>query len=190
MQTALVVAADTPFAKRMAQAFVAEWKSQAGSLQQEAVFSADSDLAELKAALAARPADMIFLAAEVNEARRVRPYLDQATPTFGTSHIYDGDGGNPLNRALTAVHFVDMPWLLDSSSAAFAPYRQAALKFPAGEMQRWFALGVDAWHILSAGADAPLHGLTGNIRWQHGQPLRELSMAQFRCDHVAVETPP
>jgi len=189
MQSATVIAADTPLAKRMAEAFVAEWKAQQGAVNIEITFSAATNLAELKTRASARPADMIFLATDVEQARRVRPYLDAATPTFGTSHLYDGDAGNPLNIALAAIHFVDIPWLIDPASPAFTPYRQAALKIPKGEMQRWFALGVDAWHVLAGGA-VPLHGLSGDIHWEHGHALRELSMAQFRGDRVVAEPLP
>ncbi|HQR59780.1 MAG TPA: penicillin-binding protein activator [Methylophilaceae bacterium] len=190
MQSALVVVADTPLAKRMAEAFASEWKAQQGTLDLELAFSANTHLAELKAQAISHPADMIFLAADAEQARRVRPYLDQATPTFGTSHLYDGDAGNPLNLALDAVHFVDMPWLIEPAAPQFAPYRQVALKFPGGEMQRWFALGVDAWGLLSGGSGTPLQGLTGDIRWEQGQPVRELSMAQFRGERVVSEPLP
>jgi outer membrane PBP1 activator LpoA protein len=190
MQSALVVMADTPLARRMADAFVDEWKAQQGTLNLALTFSADTNLAELKAQASTHPADMIFLAANVEQARQVRPYLDQAIPTFGTSHLYDGDAGNPLNLVLDAVHFVDMPWLIEPAAAQFAPYRQAALKFPVGEMQRWFGLGVDAWRLLSGGVGTPLQGLTGDISWAEGQPVRELSMAQFRGERVVRERLP
>jgi uncharacterized protein len=190
MQSALVVMADTPLAKRMADAFVDEWKAQQGTLNLALTFSADTNLAELKAQASTHSADMIFLAANVEQARQVRPYLDQAIPTFGISHLYDGDAGNPLNLVLDTVHFVDMPWLIEPAAAQFAPYRQAALKFPGGEMQRWFGLGVDAWNLLSGGVGTPLQGLTGDIRWAEGQPVRELSMAQFRGERVVRERLP
>lgn len=195
LQSAIVAVADTPLAKRMARAFAAEWTAQEGTIVAQAEFSAASDPAELQAQLAARPADMIFLAANAGQARLVRPHLDQATPTFGLSHLYDGDPGNPLNDRLSAIHFVDMPWLLDPADPEYAAYRPAAAALPSGEAQRWFAVGVDAWHILSAQArDAAgtlqLRGLSGKLTLQGNRIVRELPLAQFRSDGVAVERMP
>jgi len=183
MQSALVVFARTPLGERMASAFAAAWTESGGSVRHQAGFSSESDLPELRAAVLAQPADMIFLGANVDQARLVRPFLDRATPTFGTSHLYDGDPANPLNDNLNAVHFIDMPWLIEPDNASFKPYRVAAAKLPHGESQRWFALGFDAWRLLTqiAGHTAqPLSGLTGQLLWQDGQPKCNLQKAQFR----------
>lgn len=193
MQSALVVYAESPLGERMASTFAAAWTESGGSMTHKAGFSPDTDLAALRSAANTRPADMIFLAANAEQARLVRPYLDQATPTFGTSHIFDGDAGSPLNQTLNAVHFIDMPWLLEPRNPAFAALRPAAGSLPAGEAQRWFALGVDAWHILSAMAAhtrPAISGLSGNITWRDGQPQRSLTKAQFRNGGVSVEALP
>lgn len=190
MQSAMIIAADTPLAKRMEQAFQKEWQTQEGTLIAQKSFDDDTNLAELKADIASRPADMIFLAANVDQARRVRPYLDPSIPTFATSHVYDGDPGNPKNAALSAIHFVDMPWMINPAHPDFMPYREAAAKLPAGEVQRWFAVGIDAWHILAArAADKPLllPGLSGTLHMEGNAIVRELPMAQFRSDGIALE---
>lgn len=190
IQTAIIVSADTPLAKRMEQAFMKEWQTQEGTLIAQHRFGTETNLAELKADLAARPADMIFLAANAEQARLVRPYLDPSIPTFATSHVYDGDAANPDNAALTAIHFVDMPWLINPDHPDFAPYREAAEKLPHGEAQRWFAVGVDAWHILAAkaaGQSLLLPGLSGTLHMEGSSMVRELPMAQFRSDGVALE---
>lgn len=193
MQSALVVAADAPLAKRMAQAFSVAWKEAGGSLALQADFSATTPLTELKTFAAAHPADMIFLAANVEAARWARPALNPATPTFATSHVYDGDAQHPLNGVLNAVQFVDMPWLLDRANAAFAPYRQASLKFLEGESQRWYAMGVDAWRLVSSAVahpGAPLRGLSGDIHWVDNRAVRVQSLGQFRNGSVALEPLP
>ena len=115
IQSAIVVSADSPLAKRMEQAFIKEWQLQEGTLVGQKTFGTDTNLAEFKSDMSATPADMIFLAASVDEARRVRPYLDQAIPTFATSHVYDGSAENADNTPLSAIHFVDMPWMINPS---------------------------------------------------------------------------
>ena len=190
MQTAIVVGADTPLAKRMEQAFIKEWTAQEASVVAQKTFTADSNLAELKADLAGQQADMIFLAANTDQARLVRPYLNPAIPTFATSHVYDGAAQRPENAVLSAIHFVDMPWIVNADHPDFAAYREAAAKLPSGEAQRWFAVGVDAWHIVAAqaaGKPLLLHGLSGNLHREGNTLVRELPMAQFRNDGVDIE---
>lgn len=193
MQSALVIFAGTPLGERMASTFAAAWTASGGSITHRAGFASEADLAALRAAVIAHPADMIFLGASADQARLVRPYLDPATPTFGTSHLYDGEPSNPRNAALNAVHFIDMPWLVDPDDPAFEPYLEAAKALPPGEAQRWFAVGVDAWRLLTEIAQnsrQPLSGLTGELGWQDGQPQRRLLRAQFRQGGVFAEPLP
>jgi outer membrane PBP1 activator LpoA protein len=191
MQTAVIATANTPLGKRMAQSFASEWTEQGGVVVLQAEFGEQSNLLEFKSQIAAERADMIFLAANAEQARWIRPYLNQATPTFALSHIYDGNPTNPENAALTAIHFIDMPWLIDPSDASYASYRTASAELPPNA-QRWFAVGVDAWSILSAlvGSSAEklqLRGLTGTIVLHENRIQRELPMAQFRSDGIALE---
>lgn len=191
MQTAAIATANTPLGKRMAQSFASEWTNQGGVVVLQAEFDEQSNLLEFKSQIAAERADMIFLAANAEQARWIRPYLNQATPTFGLSHIYDGIPTNPENSALTAIHFVDMPWLIDPSNTSHASYRTASAELPPNA-QRWFAVGVDAWSILSAFAGSSaeklqLRGLTGTIVLHENRMQRELPMAQFRSDGIALE---
>lgn len=191
MQTAVVAVADSALAKRMAQAFIAAWTELDGVVVLQAEFSEQSNLLDIKEQIAAEPADLIFLAADAEKARRIRPYLNQATPTFGLSHIYDGEPGNPSNGVLQSVHFIDMPWLLNPNAPRYTAYREAAAALPP-KAQRWYAVGVDAWNVLSALAENPdgkLHllGLTGNITLRESRIQRELPLAQFRSDGIALE---
>jgi outer membrane PBP1 activator LpoA protein len=191
MQTAVIVSADTPLGKRMAQSFASEWTEQGGVVVFQVEFGEQSNLLDFKTQIAAERADMLFLAANAAQARWVRPYLNQATPTFALSHIYDGNSNNPENAVLNAIHFIDMPWLLDANETDHAAYRTAAADLPPNA-QRWFAVGVDAWNILSALAGnetqkVQLSGLTGKIVLQDNRIQRELPMAQFRYDGIALE---
>jgi outer membrane PBP1 activator LpoA protein len=190
MQSAMIVAADTPLAKRMVQAFLKEWQVQEGTVTLQKTFSPDTQPAELKADLAGQTADMIFLAANADEARLIRPYLNTSIPTFSTSHIYDGVDQNPENQSLAAIHFVDMPWMINQDHTDFSSFTEAAAKLPPGEAQRWFAIGVDAWHILAAKANGKsllLPGLSGTLHMEGNTIVRELPMAQFRSEGVVLE---
>jgi len=196
LQTAQVVVADTALAKRIAKAFVEQWQAQDGKISAQIEIPNDSSkLAALKSA-AANPADMIFLAANAARAKLVRPYLDASIPTYGTSYLYDGGSGSSQNTELTAIHFVDIPWILVPDSSEFALLRAAATGFSGAELQRLFALGLDAYNILpklqgKSGNSILLEGATGKISWgENGVLARELPLAQFRRDGVAIESNP
>ena len=191
MQTAVIATANTLLSKRMAQAFASEWTEQGGVVVLQAEFNEQSNLLDFKTQIASERADMIFLAANAEQARWVRPYMNQATPTFALSHIYDGNPANPANGVLNAIHFVDMPWLLNPDDASYSAYRTASSELPPNA-QRWFAVGVDAWNILSALAGnsaekMQLRGLTGTILLHDNRIQRELPLAQFRSDGIALE---
>jgi outer membrane PBP1 activator LpoA protein len=154
---------------------------------------ASDNLANFKAEAAAHPSDMIFLASSAPQARLVRPYLDQAIPTYGTSHLYDGISRSVQNLDLVAIHFVDMPWLVDPDNPDFSALERSG----SAELQRLFALGLDAYRLLPLLAERPvagkklLDGATGGISMSEGGLLtRELPMAQFRREGIALENLP
>jgi len=200
LQTAQVIVADTPLSKRVAKAFIDEWTTLQGTVSIELTVTKFTNpevakLAELKAASLANSADMIFLAANAAHARLVRPYLDASTPTYSTSHIYDGVAKGLQNLDLIAVQFVDMPWILDADAPEFANYRGAAAQFKTAELQRLFALGLDSYRLLSrlqaqTVGKTVLEGATGEIIFGETALTRNLPLAQFRRDGVTLKNAP
>jgi hypothetical protein len=194
LQTAQVVVADSALARRIAKAFVDQWQAQDGKISAQIEIPNDPNKFAAFKSAAANPADMIFLAASATRARQARPYLDAAVPTYATSYIYDGTSGSLQNKELSAIHFVDIPWILVPDSSEFALFRASAAKFSGAELQRLFALGLDAYRILpklqGKSSNGPLlEGATGNISWgENGVLTRELPLAQFRPDGVALES--
>jgi hypothetical protein len=196
LQTVQVVVANTALAKRIAKAFVGQWQMLDGKISTQIEIPGDpGKLSTLKSA-AANPADMIFLAAGTASAKLVRPYLDASIPTYSTSYLYDDASDSSKNTDLIAIHFVDIPWILAPNSSEFALFRSSATNFSGAELQRLFALGLDAYHILPklqgrSGNGTLLEGATGNISWgDHGILSRQLPLAQFRRDGVAIESNP
>lgn len=196
MQTATIIVSKTPLSAHMAKAFGNAWINEGGQIIAQVNVDENTVLADVKTQLSAQPPDMILIAGNAEEARAIRPYLDAATPTFGFSHIYAGINHEPQDAALLAVRFIDLPWLLNNSDAAFVAYQAAAADLPQGEMQRWFALGVDAYQILLALTQQPrqsvtIRGLTGKIRIdEKGEITRELALGRFGTDGVVLEKTP
>ncbi len=196
MQTATIVTTTSGISGHMTKAFNDAWVIEGGQIVQQIDLSEKSELADIKAQVAGHPADMILIAGNAEESRAIRPYLDLATPTFGFSHIYAGSTHDPLDTALSAVRFVDLPWLLNPDDPAFASYKAAAADLPPGEMQRWFALGADAYQLLLTLAQQPnkaatIRGLTGKIRIESsGEITRELALGSFSADGIVTEKLP
>ncbi|MGX8882164.1 penicillin-binding protein activator [Methylovorus sp. SPW-M1] len=194
MQTATIVGTESSLSNRMIKTFSDAWIADGGQVSQQFGVNEDTDMNALKTDIQAHPTDMIFLATTADNARQIRPALDAATPTFGLSHIYAGVLDNADDAPLLAVRFVDMPWLL--SPDTFAAYKPAAQDLPSGEMQRWFALGADAFSLLQAvvqhpGTPATIKGLSGTLRLNtDGSVSRELAVARFGRNGITVERLP
>ncbi len=193
MQSALIVAAATPLAERMAKAFTEEWQAQDGAITARLALPAAEQRADFKVSATQKTADMIFLATNAAQAQQVRPWLDAAIPTYGTSHLYDGAARSIQNQDLLAVHFVDAPWLVEPESAEFAALRPSE-PLAGAEPQRLYALGLDAYRLIAVLLNAPvagrvlLEGATGRIVLQENNILlRELTPAQFRREGVVPE---
>ncbi|HLD10392.1 MAG TPA: penicillin-binding protein activator, partial [Methylophilaceae bacterium] len=196
MQTAVIVTSKKPLPVHMTKAFSDAWINEGGQIIAQVSIDENTILTDVKAQISAQPTDMILIAGNAEEARAIRPYLDAATPTFGFSHIYAGINHEPLDAALLAVRFIDLPWLLDNADVAFAPYQAAAADLPQGEMQRWFALGADAYQVLLALTQQPhksatIYGLTGKIRInEKGEITRALALGRFGTEGVVLEKTP
>jgi uncharacterized protein len=196
MQTAVIVASDNGVAPRMAKAFEDAWRAEGGQLIFQANINEETSPTELQTQLQSHPADMILLATHPELGRAVRAYLDITTPTYGFSHLYSGVNYEPEDAALLAVRFIDLPWMLTTEDSSFNIYKEAASNLPEGMMQRWFALGVDAYQVLSviatqSGQKTSIRGLTGRIQIGVGGDIeRTLAVGRFTGEGVVLEQAP
>jgi outer membrane PBP1 activator LpoA protein len=164
LRDAIVVRASTPLALRAAQAFADEWLLLGGKIVAAEQFAARTDYAPLQQRLTGVEAQMTFLAADADQARAVRPYLNNQIPVYGTSQIYDVRKGPLANLDLNGIRFVDMPWLVQPDHPAVMVYPRSTLPL---ELQRFYALGIDACRIaaqlLAHAQRVRLDGVTGRI---------------------------
>jgi len=186
-KSALTVTAANALSKRIQGAFIDEWLKLGGTISDRLSFApAQGGYPKLRAAVAKTSADMLFLAADAERARAVRPYLDSAIPTYATSLIY-GDGFDAgRNIDLNQIRFVEMPWFLLHDHPAVMAYPRPAHPMTV-ELERFYALGIDAYRLAVqllakpvSPEDWPLDGVTGQIGLDVGQFTRELAPAQFR----------
>src|SRR6266851_1518782 len=183
-----VVQASNLLAKRVSRAFADEWFSLGGRISDVREFGARADLIDLRRGLADSQAQFIFLAAEADQARTVRPYLNNQLQVFATSQVNDGKNDPLVNADLNGIRFVDMPWLVQPDHAAVMVYPR--LEGLSTELQRFYALGIDscriAGELIGGQQTINLDGVTGRISYRGGNTLqREPIQAVFR-DGVGV----
>lgn len=183
--TASIVSTNTPLSRRLAQAFADEWQRAGGILRAEVVYNGDpATLKELKE-LPEEPGGAVFLAAELDKARLLRPYVNSMLPVYSTSQMFAGNTNMLLNYDLTEVRFVDMPWLLQPDHTAVMIYPRSATPLPP-ELDRLYALGIDAYRLLQVLFNhdffntLPLDGVTGKVTLSGHYFQREATLAIMR----------
>ena len=189
-RSATVVQAKGALERRASRAFADDWLGYGGRIVDVRDFDDATNLETLRGQLSRSEADLLFLASDASEARRVRPYLNNQIPVYATSQVNDGRLDPGANVDLTGIRFVDMPWLLEPDHAAVMIYpRQEALP---PSLQRFYALGIDVCRIaelmLTGRNRIEIDGVTGRLILilQETAPaalravLREPALASFR----------
>ena len=213
LRYATIVSTGTPLSKRLSLAFAEEWKALGGSITAEILFhdnpavlallpTAPGDAApapivpptttsgvagpDFIPPPVIAPGNMVFLAADVEKARIIRPYLNSALPVYATSQLFNGNADTLTNYDLSDIRFVDMPWLLQPDHPAVMIYPRADPPLTP-DMERLYALGIDAFRLLqillngSYRTALPLDGVTGRIRLaDNNQMQREGLPAQIK----------
>ena len=176
-RTVIVVQSKSALGRRAGAAFAAAWMARGGRVLRVESFDVGADLEPLRERFAMvnfsenmrdRP-DAIFLAADAAEARMARPYLGNTLPVYATSQINDGQRDAVADLDLGGIHFVDMPWLLQPDHPAVMVYPRPP-RNTGPELQRLYALGIDACRLAQAFATRPaagsriaLDGVTGAL---------------------------
>ncbi len=182
LKTAILVSAKTLLAQRSREAFSENWTRLGGTITESYEFGPQTDLYALKRALANSQADLIFLAADGEQARRVRPFLIDNIAVFATSQVNSVGSDSLANIDLNGIRFVDMPWLVQPDHPAVMVYPRPPGVAP--ELERFYALGIDAFRVAAAllqdQRTFDLDGVTGRLTLYGNQVVREPIQAVFR----------
>jgi outer membrane PBP1 activator LpoA protein len=186
LRESVVVEASSLLAKRAARAFADEWFALGGKISDVREFGPRGDLVDMRRGLADSQAQLIFLAAEADQARTVRPYLNNQIPVFATSQINDGKNDPLANADLNGIRSTCPGWCSPITAVMVYPHLEGL----STELQRFYALGIDSCRIASqllAGQQTiNLDGVTGKVSYRGGSSLqREPIQAVFR-DGVGV----
>jgi hypothetical protein len=181
-KSAILVSAKSPLAQRSRDAFADAWRRLGGSIKAAYEFGPQADLLALKETLSTAAVDMIFLAADTEQARAVRPFLNNAIDVFATSQVNSGRTDPLANVDLNGIRFVEMPWLVQPDHPAVMVYPRP--QGMAAELERFYALGIDAFRIAAVLIQGPrrlsLDGVTGRLTLDGSKVTREPVQAVFR----------
>jgi len=192
LRDAVVVQSVSALSKRASQAFAEQWFALGGRISDTAEFGPQADLRRLHQKLSKSDADLIFLAADPDQARAVRPYLNNQIPVFATSQINNGRVDPVANADLNGIRFIEMPWIAQPDNLTAMIYPRPDSLAP--ELQRFYALGIDACRIanefLNRRLRLNLEGVTGTLTLKStGYVEREGMQSVFRDGSaVAIES--
>lgn len=166
LHQAIIVTTREQLSKRLLLAFEDEWNATGGTILREMEFV---DTSTIFADITDIPGTMVFIAADANKARLIRPYLSNKLPIYATSRVFVGNIDTLLNYDLNEVRFVDMPWLLQADHPAVMIYPRANPPLSV-DNERLYALGIDAYRLVQLmlanklARALPLDGVSGQIR--------------------------
>ena len=177
LHQAIVIATQAQLARRLQFAFEEAWRGLGGAILRQIEFNGDpavlSDVVNMSDTV-------IFLAADAEKARLIRPYLLNQLPIYATSRIFLGNNETLINYDLNGIRFVDMPWLLQADHPAVMVYPRADPPLPV-DHERFYALGIDAFRLIRlllanrVDANLLLDGVSGDIRL-NGHTFQRMAM--------------
>lgn len=185
---AVVVSSGTPLAKRAAGAFADAWARQGGVVRETVEYTGSA--ARVRQAVERGRADIVFLAADAERARLIRPYLGRNTAVIGTSQVFAGAPRTEAQKPhdLNGLRFVDMPWLHQPDHAATMVFPRPEAQM-AADLERLYALGIDAYRVAAelarARTEFTIDGVTGTLTLRAGVIQREPLQVEYRDGAVA-----
>jgi outer membrane PBP1 activator LpoA protein len=165
LHQAIIITTHSQLSQRMQAAFEEEWSGPGRGILREIEFIDDPSVF---ADIGDFTDTMVFLAADAEKARLIRPYLSNKLPIYATSQIFAGNDKTLTNYDLNGIHFVDMPWLLQPDHAAVMIYPRASPPLSI-DRERLYALGIDSLRLIQllltnrVSSAMPLDGVTGQI---------------------------
>ncbi|MDB5745899.1 MAG: hypothetical protein JWP72_747 [Massilia sp.] len=200
---ALVLGGSAAWQQRVVGAFAARWSrlGHNNATVELPVLDGYVDgnaLAELRSRLEIDRPQLVFAALDAGQLRQVRSALGTSLPTYGVSVANPGRTPGASVPELDGVRLLDVPWTVqpDHPQVMMYPRPVDAQSFDNSlDMQRLYALGIDAFRVARElaqrpGADFELDGVTGRltVRMNNGAwTLRRDEAAAVYRDGIGFE---
>ncbi|GJL76205.1 penicillin-binding protein activator [Nitrosomonas sp.] len=155
---------------RLQNAFADRWLSDYGNTAEAIEYEQNQAFFSQLRRHTAGEENLVFLALDADKVRRIRAYLNPATPVYATSRIFVTNQDPLFNHDLNGIQFMDMPWLLQPDHPAVMAYRGPD-KTQKKDTERLYALGIDAFRLMSymlqvrSPYEIAFDGVTGQIHF-------------------------
>jgi len=179
---ALVLTGRAAWQQRLSGAFGQRWSELGRSQATVELPAADgyvdgNALADLRRHLQAEPPQLVYAALDANSLRQVRMALGTSLPTYGTATVNPGRDPASIPAELAGVRILDLPWTVQPDHPAVAGYPRWSSSGEALDLQRLYALGIDAYRIaleltLQPTGAFEVDGVTGRLSINMGQGAR------------------
>jgi uncharacterized protein len=199
ISSAFVISTDSAWQRRAARAFAEQWQSRGLTsqlIELDAVGSHldSASLAQLLARLRDEQPALLLVALDAEQARQLRLAAGKKIMMYGTSQL------NPLALAdwptaipvaeMDRVRFVDLPWQLQPDNPAvmaYPPKPAAAGEKRSADLERLYALGIDAYRVALQVARKESHfdidGVTGKLTIDFGSGPARFERAEPKATY-------
>jgi outer membrane PBP1 activator LpoA protein len=171
---AMIISGSSAWQRRIAASFAAQWKKQLGHASQMIVLSdsngylSEAALGQLRAQVDATQPALLFTALDASQVGQVRGALGPDLPCYGTSSVNPGTEPGAAMAELDGLRLLDLPWEVQPAHQAVMVYPRWNTNGRTLDMDRLYALGIDAYRVareiaLHPGADFQLDGVTGHL---------------------------
>jgi outer membrane PBP1 activator LpoA protein len=165
---AVSVGAASRLAQRSAKAFRDEWAQRGGEIDEPIEFDPKGSSQAFRDAIRDGNPDVVFLALNPEQARSARRLLGPRVRLWSSSMASIGQTKLLRLPELDGMRLLDMPWQVEPDHLAVMAYAKAPANYTV-EMQRLYALGIDAFRIarqiMAGGAAFELDGVTGHLSY-------------------------
>ena len=196
---ALVLTGSATWQQRSVGAFTARWaqlkrNNATVELPVNDGYVDGNALAELRARLEVDRPDLVFAALGASQLRQVRSALGTSLPTYAVSAANPGRTPGAAWPELDGIRLLDLPWTVQPDHPQVMVYPRP-LDADTLDMQRLYALGIDAFRVAREVAQHPgtafeLDGVTGrlSVRVNNGAyALRRQEAAAVYRDGIGFE---
>ena len=174
--TALIISGTSAWQRRIAGAFAAQWKQlgHEAQLLELATIGGWLDepaLAQLKIRLDTDAPGLLFTALEGTQVRQLRATLGGTLQVYGTSSVNPGE---QAFAELDGMRMLDLPWEVQPDHPAVMAYPRSAGDKASMDLDRLYALGIDAYRVareiaLHPASSFKMDGVTGKLSVSFGQ---------------------
>jgi hypothetical protein len=174
----LIVSGTSAWQRRIANAFAAQWarlglRFELAEMIDSNGYLSEAGINQLKLQVDADPPALLFAALDADQLRQVRGILGTELPVYGASSVNPGSEPGSALPELNGVRLLDLPWEVQLDHPAVMVYPRWSVTRAELDMDRLYALGIDAFRVareiaLHRESNFTMDGVTGRLSVRFG----------------------